>query len=130
LFLTGLTIAPAAAGNATAIADYWAANNNTSFNDVQLVTGGANTTAKITDTGVALDLYWGSKTSSTYPSNPSFVLGTGTGANNLNGSANFTDPKTAKMGSFFNKTITYRGAFGPTDWTDGWSEFQPLNKVY
>lgn len=128
LFLTGLTIAPAAAGNATAIADYWTTNNNTSFNDIQNVSGGVNTTSKITDTGISLDGYWGSRTSSTYPSNPSFVLGAGVaGVNNLNGTANYTN---AKLGSFFDKTLTYRGAFGGTDWTDGWAEFQPLNKVY
>lgn len=128
LFLTGLTIAPAAAGNATAIADYWTTNNNTSFNDIQNVSGGVNTTSKITDTGISLDGYWGSRTSSTYPSNPSFVLGAGVaGVNNLNGTANYTN---TKLGSFFDKTFTYRGAFGGTDWTDEWAEFQPLNKVY
>jgi hypothetical protein len=128
LFLTGLTIAPAAAGNATAIADYWTTNNNTSFNDIQNVSGGVNTTSKITDTGISLDGYWGSRTSATYPSNPSFVLGAGVaGVNNLNGTANYTN---AKLGSFFDKTLTYRGAFGATDWTDGWAEFQPLTKVY
>jgi hypothetical protein len=116
LFVTGLS-----GGDASAIATYWSSNNNTSFNNITAAT-------PITDIGIAADLFWSTKTSSTFPTNPSFVLGAGVaGANNLNNSANFTN---AKMGSFFDKTITYRGAFGATDWTDGWSEFQPLSKVY
>lgn len=120
LFLTGLTIAPDAAGNAAAIANYWSTNFNTSFNTI-------TTAAPITDLGVPA-AYWGASTAATYPTNPSFILAAGAvGANNLNGTANFTN---AKLGSFFDKTITYRGGFGATDWTDGWTEFQPLSKAY
>lgn len=116
LFVTGLS-----GGDATAIANYWSTNNNTSFNNVTAISA-------IESVGVPGALYWGTSTSATYPSNPSFVLTAGTaGANNLNGSANFTN---AKLGAFFDKTITYRGAFGGTDWTDGWAEFQPLSKIY
>ncbi len=116
LFLTGLS-----GGDASAVASYWSSNNNTSFNNITSAT-------TIADIGIPTALYWGASTSATYPSNPSFVLAAGVaGANNLNGTANFTN---AKLGSFFDKTITYRGAFGSTDWTDGWAEFQPLNKVY
>jgi hypothetical protein len=116
LFVTGLS-----GGDATAIANYWSTNNNTSFNNVTAISA-------IESVGVPGALYWGTSTSATYPSNPSFVLAAGTaGANNLNGSANFTN---AKLGAFFDKTITYRGAFGGTDWTDGWAEFQPLSKIY
>jgi hypothetical protein len=32
--------------------------------------------------------------------------------------------------TFFTTAGTFRGAFGTTDWTDGWAEFQPINKVY
>jgi len=119
-FATGLTIAPDAAGNATAISNYWTANNNTVFNNV-------TSTSVFTDLGVAGSLFWGAQTSSTYPSNPNFTLVAGVaGDNNLNGGSDFTD---AKLTSGFTVT-TYRGAFGATDWTDGWAEFQPLNKVY
>ncbi len=120
-FATGLTIAPNPAGNATAISDYWTANNNTVFNNV------TNNTV-FNDHGVAVALFWGSQTSSTYPSNPNFALIAGVaGPNNLNAGGNFTDPKLA---NFFAAT-TYRGAFSATaDWSDGWSEFQPLNKIY
>ncbi len=119
-FATGLTIAPDAAGNATAISNYWAANNNTVFNAV-------TNTSVFTDLGVTGSLFWGAQTSSNYPSNPNFTLVAGVaGPNNLNSGSDFTD---AKLTTGFTVT-TYRGAFGATDWTDGWAEFQPLNKVY
>lgn len=122
-FATGLTIAPNGAGNATAISDYWTANNNGVFNNV-------TNTSTFTDLGVSGTLFWGAQTSSTYPSNPSFTLVAGVaGNNNLNSGANFTDAKFTGN-TFFNTTGVYRGAFGATDWTDGWAEFQPLNKVY
>jgi hypothetical protein len=115
-FATGLS-----GGDATAISNYWSANNNTVFNNI-------TSTSVFTDIGVLGSLFWGAQTSSNYPSNPSFTLVAGTtGANNLNAGANFSDAKLS--GGFFTST-TYRGAFGTTDWTDGWAEFQPLNKVY
>lgn len=121
-FATGLTIPPDATGNATAISTYWTNNSNGVFNNVT-----ANTV--FTDLGVSASLFWGASTTSTYPSNPNFALVAGVaGANNLNSGANFSDPKLP--GSFFT-TTTYRGAFSASaDWTDGWSEFQPLNKAY
>ncbi|MDZ4714944.1 MAG: hypothetical protein SH819_05690 [Cytophagales bacterium] len=119
-FATGLTIPPEAAGNATAISAYWSNNNNTVFNNV-------TSTGVFDDLGVAGSLFWGAQTSSTFPSNPNFALGAGVaGGNNLNTGANFANPKLASFA-----TTTYRGAFASgSDWTDGWSEFQPLNKVY
>ncbi len=125
VFATGLTIAPDPAGNATAISNYWTANNNASINDIATAT-----IAKITDLGIVSTLFWGSQTSSTYPSNPNFSLVAGVaGNNNLNSGANFTDAKFTGN-AFFNTAGAYRGAFGATDWTDGWAEFQPINKVY
>lgn len=117
-FATGLS-----GGDASAIATYWTNNNNTTFNNV-------TNASTYTDLGVAGSLFWGAQTSSSYPSNPNFVLVAGVaGANNLNSGANFTDAKFTGN-TFFNTTGVFRGAFGTTDWTDGWSEFQPLNKVY
>jgi hypothetical protein len=115
-FATGLS-----GGDATAISTYWTSNSNTVFNNV--------TNASVfTDLGVTASLFWGGQTSSNYPSNPSFSIVPGVaGSNNLNSGASFTDPKLG--GGFFTST-THRGAFGATDWTDGWAEFQPLNKVY
>ncbi len=124
-FATGLTIAPDPAGTAIAISNYWTSNNNAVFNDITTATF-----SKITDLGITGSLYWAAQTSSTYPSNPNFALVAGVaGANNLNAGANYTDAKFTGN-AFFTTSGVYRGAFGSTDWTDGWSEFQPLNKVY
>jgi len=32
--------------------------------------------------------------------------------------------------AFLDKTPTYRGAFGATDWTAGWCNFDPKNTIY
>lgn len=118
LFATGLS-----GGDATAFATYWTNNNNTTFNNV-------TNTDIYTAIGVSGSLYWGASVSGSYPSNPPFALIAGSaGVNNLNTGANFADAKFAGN-AFFSTTGAFRGAFGGTDWTDGWSEFQPLNKAY
>jgi len=116
-FVTGLS-----GGDATTLATYWTTNNSGDFNNI-------TTTQPHQDIGVNPASFWGASTTSTIPSNPDFKLVAGVaGANNLNSGANFAHAKLT--GGFFT-TTTYRGAFdGITDWTDGWSEFQPLNKVY
>lgn len=120
VFATGLS-----SGDATAINTYWSTNNNTNFNNIGSTL--ANATL-FTDIGIRDGLYWASQTSATYPSNPDFTLGTGVdNANHLKTGANFSD---AKLPNTFFTTTAYRGAFGDTDWTNGWSEFQPLNKAY
>lgn len=129
-FITNIPVTPATNPPSIvspAIENYWVTNNNSYFTTIP----DAASLTKISDLGIPTALYWNAvplTTPATYPSNPSFVLAAGVaGPNNLNGSANFSN---AKLGAFFDKTITYRGAFGGTDWTDGWSEFQPINKVY
>lgn len=123
-FATGLS-----GGDATAIQTYWTTNNNTLVNPSAGApwspTPGtpANSVDPYPGLGLNQNMYWGASTSSTYPSNPNFAVTSGT----LSTGANFTDPKLP--GAFF-ATTTYRGAFGATDWTDGWAEFQPLTKVY
>jgi hypothetical protein len=121
-FATGLTIAPDPAGNATAISNYWTTNGNAAINNITAIT-------PLTDLGVANN-YWATSTAATYPSNPNFAITAGVaGNNNLNAGAAFTDAKLTAAGTFFT-TVTYRGAFGATDWTDGWAEFQPINRNY
>ena len=119
-FATGLS-----AGDASTVSSYWSSNNNGVFNTVAA-------DSVIGNRGIQTASYWSSKTAATYPSNPDFTLVAGRttgplGALNLNGGANFTNAKLS--GGFFIQT-TYRGAFGSTDWTNGWSEFQPSTKVY
>lgn len=76
--------------------------------------------------GLTLANFFGSQSSATYPSNPNFAVASGS----LTGQTAATLFANAKLGTFFDKTLTYKGAFGATDWTDGWSEFQPLSKTY
>jgi len=43
--------------------------------------------------------------------------------------ASFTNTR-LNGNAFLDKTPTYRGAFGATDWTAGWTNFNPKNTVY
>jgi hypothetical protein len=76
--------------------------------------------------GIAATLFFGSNTPLTYPSNPNFAVTTGS----LTGQTPGVLFASSRLGTFFDKTLTYKGAFGATDWTDGWAEFQPLTKTY
>ena len=40
------------------------------------------------------------------------------------------DFSNAKLGDYFDKTVPFVGAFGATDWTDGWVNFNPINTDY
>lgn len=124
-----LLIAPAttySAGSGVAAADvkaYWedAARNNTSIE-------GAVNDAVYTTAGLNPNWFFGSRLNDQYPSNPSFSVTGGTistGASFAN--AKFSEPNRT---TFFNKTVNYLGAFGSSDWSDGWTEFDPVNKVY
>ena len=71
--------------------------------------------------GLDVNLFFSKNT--TYPANPSFGLSGGI----ISTGADFGDSKLSN--SFFNP-VTFHGAFGPTDWTDGWATFDPKNQVY
>ncbi len=128
LYATGIKFAAAndgsidaalsSGGNAVPIENYWKAANG----ELKNIT----TTTPVSDLGISANLFWAGQNATNYPSNPNFALVAGVaGANNLNSGAAFAD---AKLTGF--TSTTFRGAFGATDWTDGWAEFQPLNKVY
>jgi hypothetical protein len=125
-FATGLS-----SGDVTALVAHFNTNSNTLLNptgsEAWSSTPGtpAGSINPYANLGISADLFWGGKTSSTYPANPSFVVTSGT----LATGANFTDPKFTGD-TFFDKTVTYRGALGATDWTDGWADFQPLNAAH
>ncbi len=120
-FVTGLS-----GGDAAALKTYWDANNNTTMNPTAASGAGSWTSSEnpYTALGINGSLFWGGQTSSTYPSNPNFAVTTGT----LTSAGNFSDAKLS--GNAFFEATTYQGAFGTTDWTDGWAEFQPLNKAF
>lgn len=50
-----------------------------------------------------------------------------TGASFLTG-ASFTNSNLSS--SYFDNTVTFKGAFGTTNWTTGWCNFNPQNTVY
>ena len=58
-----------------------------------------------------------------YPANPSFALNGGV----ISTGANFSH---SKISSSFFTPVAYHGAFGSTDWTDGWATFDPKNQTY
>jgi hypothetical protein len=99
---------------------YWEANN-------QLVDGAAED-AKHSTVGINPDWFFGSRLADAYPSNPNFVVTSGTAASG----AKFDHPKfnEANRSNFFEKNVGFRGAFGATDWSNGWAEFNPVNKEY
>jgi hypothetical protein len=88
----------------------------------------AGSDAKLNELGINPDWFFGSRLTDQYPANPNFTVTTGTSATG----AAFSNAKfnEASRTNFFNKTVNYRGAFGATDWTDGWAEFNPVNKTY
>lgn len=100
--------------SATTVQNLWNATNTTiTTNDFA-----ANFAALGIDPTVNL----GSILPEQYASNPNFAVTTGT----LTSGAAFTN---AKFTTGF-QAVTYRGAFGTTDWTDGWAEFRPNAKNY
>ena len=110
---TGLAPATGVTGTTSAVASLWTATNNTiSTNDfaTNFITLGLN-----------VDIAFGLRSNTAYPANPNFAVTSGT----LTTGASFTNAKFAGM-----ETVTFRGAFGATDWTDTWAEFNPIGKVY
>jgi hypothetical protein len=118
-----------ASGDAAPIKTYW-----TAANVAEKTTSGTglwSPTNNIYATyGVSSDVFWAGGTANTtangraiseYPANPNFALGTGS----LTTGADF-----AGIANFFDTTVTFRGAFGTTDWTDGWSNFTPNTTPY
>ncbi len=111
-FGTGVTLADVEA--------YWTAGNTT--------IAGPAADATHTTAGINPDWFFGSRVANDYPSNPSFVVTSGTAATGASfGNGKFNE---ANRSAFFNKTVAFRGGFGATDWTDGWAEFDPTDKVY
>jgi len=77
--------------------------------------------ARYSDFGLDVNLYFGNNPS--YPANPNFAVSSGV----ISSGANFTATKLT--GGFF-QIVGYHGAFGSTDWTDTWTNFDPKNAIY
>ncbi len=78
--------------------------------------------------GLSTTLFWGSRLDNNYNNSqdPDFKVANG---KPLLSGASFSNPRLAD--AFFNKTITFIGAFGnTTDWTDKWADFDPKDRQY
>jgi hypothetical protein len=106
--------------DATIIKTYWENNNNTTMNGSPAWTADVNPYA---DLGLNLNQFWGGQNAGNFPSDPNFSVTTGS----LSTGANFDD---GKLDNPFFEVVNYKGAFGAADWTDGWTEFQPLNATH
>jgi hypothetical protein len=73
--------------------------------------------------GLNPNAFFGTATRNFYPNNPTFEVTTGL----LISGANFTHPK---LQNPFFQNVAFRGAFGSSDWTNGWANFLPDLKQY
>lgn len=101
------------------VRNYWEANNQTF--------------AVISDSthnhwGLNPNVFFGNRLPNQY-SGATFTIAAG---KPLLTGASFTNAKfnEATRANFFDKNVTFRGAFGTTDWTAGWAEFNPIDKKY
>lgn len=113
-----------AAGSGVAVddvRDYFLNNHNTLIAE-------AGSEARLNELGISPDLFFGSRLPDQYPSNPNFAVTSGS----IRTGARFSNPKfnEPERTNFFEKNVQFVGGFGATDWTDGWAEFNPVNKKY
>lgn len=71
--------------------------------------------------GIDKNLYFGKNTA--YPSNPEFSVTTGV----ISSGASFSN---AKLSGGFFQNVAFHGAFGATDWTNTWTNFEPKSAAY
>jgi hypothetical protein len=113
------TVKAGSGNTAASVYAYWIANGNDAFRPYTQTKNNAGYTAA----GIDATLFFGKNSS--YPADPDF------GTLGVNGAsatgASFIDARVS--GSFFTPTA-YRGAFGGTDWTNGWANFNPQNTTY
>lgn len=107
------------------------ANVQTYWEDNNSVIAGPQNASELsiyTNLGLNLDLFYGSgQLASDYPSNPNFAVSSGT----LTSGADFSNAKFSESNrtGFFDN-VNFIGGFSGTDWTNGWTEFDPVNKEY
>jgi len=109
------------------VGDYWkTTKSNLVFTKTAPMQGTTTfSSLALADAGVNPELFMGHNNvagvAGTYPKNPNFATFTGISQTG----AAFTD---AKLAGFSN--TTHRGAFGSTDWSDDWSDFNPQQNKY
>jgi hypothetical protein len=122
LALTGADYRAGGGAVVDSVRNYFSARNTvdtaSSFSD-----------AAHTALGINPNLFFASGAlANSYPSNPNFSVTSGT----ITTGAVFTNSifNEANRTSFFDKTVAFRGAFGATNWADGWAEFDPVDAKY
>lgn len=98
-------------------------------NDNQIEAGTEfQTNSAYTALGIAPNLFFGKSLNTNYPAHPNFAVTSGPASSG----ALFTYPalQDPNRASFFDKTVAFKGAFGAHDWTQGWTNFDPINTVY
>ncbi|MCC5922192.1 MAG: hypothetical protein JJT77_00285 [Crocinitomicaceae bacterium] len=108
IFLSGGT------HSAQDVENYWLANGNT-------VEDGTDFAAIIASLGLNQNIFFGNNLNTNYSSNPTFTVTSG----QLASGADFSHSKLAGF-----ETVSFRGAFGSTDWTEGWVEWNPIMADY
>lgn len=115
--LQTFTVGSGMTATAAAVNTLWSATNLT----ISTLPAEGGFPAIYAGLGLNTNIFFGTSVASAYSNNPTFAVTSGT----LTGGAAFTHPKLAGL-----QTTTYVGAFGATDWTDGWAEFNPISKEY
>lgn len=83
--------------------------------------------AAYTALGLKADQFFAKRLNTNY-GKPNFTVSSG----DLSSGAKFDYDKFSEAGRAdkFDKTVSFRGAFGATDWTEGWANFDPINASY
>ncbi|HRE50399.1 MAG TPA: hypothetical protein PK339_03195 [Flavitalea sp.] len=83
--------------------------------------------AAYTALGLKADQFFAKRLNTNY-GKPNFAVSSG----DLSSGAKFDYDKFSEAGRAdkFDKTVSFRGAFGATDWTEGWANFDPINASY
>ncbi len=108
---------------ATQVLDYLTSKGN----EVEAGTD-FQTTAAYTSLGLNPDWFFKKRTNVEYAAHPSFSVTSGSMA--AGADFNFPVFNEANRTNAFNKNVSYRGAFGSSDWTQGWTNFDPINAAY
>jgi len=127
---TSFAIGSGVTFTATELQTYWNGAGDRVNSTVTIPANDDTQTTFYSNLGLRIDNFFSRSTTSTYPSDPDFTISSGTPT--IATGASFANAKFDETGrsSFFNETVAYRGAFGTTDWTNGWAEFRPIAKVY
>lgn len=79
------------------------------------------------DLGINPDVFFGERLASQYPSSPNYAITSGTLATGADFS--HTIFSETNRDDFFDE-VNFVGAFGADNWAAGWTEFDPVDKVY